>query len=228
MVLEGVVLLGVQHLEQGRGRVAAEVGAQLVDLVEHEHRVLALRAAQALDDLAGQGADVGAAVAADLGLVAHAAQAEMRWNLRPMAEAMERPSEVLPTPGGPDEAEDGPLDVGLHLAHGQVLEDALLDLLEVVVVVVEDLLGLLDVDLGLRALVPGQRHQPVEVGAGHGVLGGRGRHLGEAVQLAQGLLLDVLRHARGFSIFSRSSLYSRCWSSPSPSSFWMAFICSRR
>ena len=30
------------------------------------------------------------------------------------------------------------------------------------------------------------------------------------------------------SIFSRSSEISRCWSSLSPSSFWIAFICSRR
>ena len=97
--------------------------------------------------------------------------------------------------GRADEAQDGPLDVGLHLAHGQVLEDALLHLLQVVVVVVEDLLGLDDVDLGLGALAPGQRHQPVEVGAGHGVLGRGRRHLGEAVQLAQGLLLGVLGHA---------------------------------
>ena len=76
------------------------------------------------------------------------------------------------------EAEDRPLDVGLHLADGQVLEDALLDLLQVVVVVVQDLLGLDEVDLGLRALAPGQRHQPVEVGAGDGVLGGGRGHLG--------------------------------------------------
>jgi hypothetical protein len=72
-----------------------------------------------------------------------------------------------------DEAEDGALDVGLHLAHGQVLEDAFLDLLEVVVVVVEDLLGLDEVDLRLRPLRPGEGHQPVEIRPRHRVLGGR-------------------------------------------------------
>ena len=36
VVAEGVVLLGVQHLEQRRRRIAADVGAQLVDLVEQE------------------------------------------------------------------------------------------------------------------------------------------------------------------------------------------------
>ena len=39
VVLERVVLLGVEDLEQRRGRVAAEVHAHLVDLVHHEDRV---------------------------------------------------------------------------------------------------------------------------------------------------------------------------------------------
>ena len=41
VVAERGVLLGIEHLEQRRGRIAAEVHAELVDLVEHEHRVLA-------------------------------------------------------------------------------------------------------------------------------------------------------------------------------------------
>ena len=74
VVQERVVLFRVQHLEQRRRRVAAEVHRHLVDLVEQEHGVLRSRLLHHLDDLAGEGADVGAAVAADLGLVAHAAE----------------------------------------------------------------------------------------------------------------------------------------------------------
>ena len=50
VVAEGVVLLGVQHLEQRRRRIAAEVGAQLVDLVEQEDRVVGAGLLQPLDD----------------------------------------------------------------------------------------------------------------------------------------------------------------------------------
>jgi hypothetical protein len=132
----------------------------------------------------------------------------MRWNLRPIDEAIERPRLVLPTPGGAHEAENRPLDVGFHLADGQVLEDALLDLLEVVVVVVEDLLGLDEIDLGLRPLRPGQSHEPVEVGARHGVFGGGGRHLAQAVQLAQGLLLRLVGHARGFDLVAELVVFA--------------------
>ena len=39
MIVEGAVLLGIEHFEQRRGRVAAEVGRHLVDLVEQHHRV---------------------------------------------------------------------------------------------------------------------------------------------------------------------------------------------
>ena len=74
VVVEGAVLLRIEHLEQRRGRIAAEVGRHLVDFVQQEQRVAHAALGEILNDLAGHGADVGAAVAADLGLIAHAAQ----------------------------------------------------------------------------------------------------------------------------------------------------------
>ena len=43
VVGEGVVLLGVQHLQQGAGGVAVPVVAEFVDLVEHEDGVVDAR-----------------------------------------------------------------------------------------------------------------------------------------------------------------------------------------
>ena len=65
----------------------------------------------------------------------------MRTKLRPVALAIDLPSEVLPTPGGPTRHRIGPFSFFMALLHGEVLEDALLDLLQAVVVVVQDLLG---------------------------------------------------------------------------------------
>ena len=76
VVAEGVVLLRIEHLEERRRRIAAEVAAELVDLVEHEDRVVRPGLLQALDDPARKGADVGPAVAADLGFVLHAAEGD--------------------------------------------------------------------------------------------------------------------------------------------------------
>ena len=72
--MKRVVLRRVEHLEQRARRIALERDAELVDLVEQEDRVLGAGLLHPLDDAAGHGADVGAPVAADVGLVARAAE----------------------------------------------------------------------------------------------------------------------------------------------------------
>src|SRR4029079_10299808 len=69
MIAEGIVLLRVENFEQRGCRITSEVGAELVDLVEDENRVLRFGAAQTLDDLARKRADVRAPVAADFRFV---------------------------------------------------------------------------------------------------------------------------------------------------------------
>ena len=210
MIVEGVVLLRVEHLEQRRRRVAAEVGRHLVDLVEQEDGVVRARLAQALDDLAGHRADVRAAVAADLGLVAHAAERQAH-ELAPGRARDALPSEVLPTPGGPTKQRTGPLIFRQRL-HREVLEDALLDLFEAVVILFEDPLGLLEVELLLGLLVPGQREDPVDVVAHDGRLGAHRVHHLELLELPLA--------------FSRASAASSSWSFSSSS--WISFLNSSR
>src|SRR5207237_2712708 len=120
---ERPVLLGVEHFEQRRRRIAPEVHPELVDLVEHEDRVLRPRASQPLDDLARQRADVGAPVATDLRLVADAAERD------PVELPAERPRDRaaerrLADAGSADEAQDRVLARGPQLPDGEVLEDA--------------------------------------------------------------------------------------------------------
>ena len=73
VVTKGMVLLGVEDLEQCRGRVTAKIATELVDLVEQEDWIAGAGASQALDDPARHGADIGAPVAADFRFVANAA-----------------------------------------------------------------------------------------------------------------------------------------------------------
>src|SRR3954451_20442558 len=87
---------------------------------------------------------------------------EMRSNLRSSAAAIERPSDVLPTPGGPTKQRIEPraagfrrrtaaryraASVGLQPPHGEELDDAVLDALDVVVVGVELLARVLEVEV---------------------------------------------------------------------------------
>ena len=62
---------------------------------------------------------------------------------------MDLPTLVLPTPGGPTRQTYGTLGVLLELADGQVLDDAVLDVLQAVMVVFEDLPGLLHVEISV-------------------------------------------------------------------------------
>ncbi len=177
-----------------------------------------------------QRADVGAAVAADLGLVAHAADADAaRTSPAERPRDRLRRASVLPTPGGPTKHRIGPPRVRLQLADGEELEDPLLDLLEVVVVRVEHLARVRRGRGCPRcALSHGSDAIHSEVGADDAVLGRRLRELLQPRELAVGLLAHVLRQVerrRAARAARRSRPRRRVLS---PSSSWIAFSCWRR
>src|SRR4029077_12468680 len=100
--------------------------------------------------------DVGAAMAADLRFVAHAAERE------PHELAVHRAGRRLgegglARSGRSGEGEDGRLRLLDQRADGEEFEDALLDLLEPVVILVEDLLGALQVAALAALLLPRHR-----------------------------------------------------------------------
>jgi hypothetical protein len=73
----------------------------------------------------------------DFRLISHAAQA-MRTYLRPVALAIDCPSEVLPTPGWAHQAQDRGLQFVDALLHREVFQDAVLDLVQPVVVFIQN------------------------------------------------------------------------------------------
>src|SRR5207248_899190 len=93
-------------------------------------------ALERLHDAAGQRADVGAPVAADFGFVAHSTERDAD-ELAPHRFRDRLAERGLPHSGRTEEAEDGPLQIAAQLAHGEELENALLHLLQTVVVGVE-------------------------------------------------------------------------------------------
>src|SRR5580704_17255902 len=101
------------------------------------------------------------------------------------------------------EAEYGALRILYELADGQEFEDAVLDLLQTVVVFVQDFFGVLDGAGFLGALLPGHRQQPVDVIAAHRGLGRHGRHGFELLELLDRLLEDFLGHAGGFDFLAK-------------------------
>ena len=76
MIGEGVIQFGIEHFHQRRRRIAAEVGGHFVHFIQNENRIDGAGLLHHLDDLAGQRADVGAAMAANFGFIANAARAK--------------------------------------------------------------------------------------------------------------------------------------------------------
>ena len=141
VIQELLVLFRVQGLQQGRGRVALVRAADLVDLIQHNHRVGHFTVFQGLHELAGHGADVGAAVALDFCFITHAAHTE----------AVKFPAQGIrhrvadggfADPGRADQQQYGTAHFTLESAFGQKFDDAVLYVVQAVVVPVQNLAGL--------------------------------------------------------------------------------------
>ncbi|MCY1404163.1 hypothetical protein D9M71_193650 [compost metagenome] len=194
VIVEVVVLLGVEYLQQRRGRIATHVAAHLVDFVEQEQRVAHANLGHFLNQTTGHRTDVGTAVAANLGFVTHATEGHAhelavggtgdRLGQRGLADA-----------GRSNQAKHRALDLFNALLHGEVFKDTFLDLFQAVVVGIEDILGLCQIQANLALGLPRHIDQPIDVGTHHGRFSGHRRHLLELVQLGSGLDQGFLRQA---------------------------------
>ena len=199
MIHEHVVLFRIQHFEQ-RGRwIAPEVHRHLVDFIQHEHRILGSGFLHHLQHLAGQRSDVGSAMAADLGFVAHAA--ERKTNELAAGGLGDRHSERRFTHAGrSDKAQDGSFGVLHQAAHREEFENAFFDLLQAVMIGFQHLLRVVEVANLLGFFLPRHSQQPIQIIARHGGFGRHGRHVFQPPQLRDGLLVGVLGHARGVDL----------------------------
>ena len=106
-----------------------------------------------LDDASRHRADVGPPVSADLGFVLDAAQGQPD-ELAPERARDRAPERGLPDSGRPDEAEDRPLALLPQLADREVFQDAVLDRLQGVVIVIQDRARLDQIEVVLGRLAP--------------------------------------------------------------------------
>ena len=114
MIGKGVVLFGVQHFQKRARWIAAVVMTQFVNLIEEDDRVLLPTRFIAWMMRPGS-APMYVRRWPRISASSRTPPSEMRWKLRPSADAIERPSEVLPTPGGPTRHRIGPFLVGASL-----------------------------------------------------------------------------------------------------------------
>ena len=74
VIVECVILLGIEHFKQRRGRIASEIHRHLVNLVKQEQRVSYSGLREILNDLSRKCANVGTSMASNLCFVADTAQ----------------------------------------------------------------------------------------------------------------------------------------------------------
>src|SRR5690625_2793689 len=135
MVGEGMVLRRIEDLEEGRRGIATEILADLVDLVEHEDRVLLSDLAESSQDTAWEGTDIGTTMAADLGFVPDPSKRESSESPAECLSASLSQS-GLSAAWWPGEAEDRSMELRVQLPDSEVLDDPLLDLASPIVVTV--------------------------------------------------------------------------------------------
>ncbi len=131
VILEGMVLFGIEHFEQSRARVATEVGAKFIDFVKQENRINCPGLLHHLNDLARQRADVGATMAANLCFVTHAA--ERQAHKLPAGSPSDGFTEArFANSRWANKTKNRSLGILYQLTHGEIFENSLLDLLQAV------------------------------------------------------------------------------------------------
>ncbi|MNO77287.1 hypothetical protein D3C76_683900 [compost metagenome] len=194
MVVEVVVLLRVEHFQQRRSRVATHVAAHLVDFVEQEQRVADTHFCHLLNQSSWHRTDVSTAMTTNFRLVTHTAEGHAHeFAVGGVSNRLRQGR--FTHPGRTDQAQHRTTNFLHAFLHGEVFEDAFLDLFQAIVVGIEDIFGTRQVQAYLALGLPRYLHQPIDIGTHHGGFGRHGRHLLELVQLGQRLGQGILGQA---------------------------------
>ena len=199
MVDECAVLFRIQHLKQCRGRITAHIHTHLVHFIQQEQRVFHRDLAHVLQNLARHGTDIRTTMAADFGLVAHAAQRHAHeFAVGGTRDRLAQRS--LAHPRRTDQTQDGCLHPVHALLHSQVFKNAFLDLFQTIVVFFEHHFGHFQIAADLGFLLPGQPHQYINVVPHHSGFGRHRRHQTQFFQFRLGLVARFLGHVRGLDL----------------------------
>ncbi len=191
VVAKRFVLLGIQDLQQRRRGIAAEIAAQLIDLIEHQHGIVHPGAADTLNNPAGHRSDVSAAMPPQFRFVMHPAQAEALEF--PAHGAGDRLSQrCLADSGRADEAQYRGLGAGVQFQHPEMFENPFFDIFQSVVILREDLARARDVDSRLAGFGPGKFEYQFEPRTPYVVVGSLRRKTIQARQFPLGFLANVL------------------------------------
>jgi hypothetical protein len=155
MIPEGAVLLGIQYLQQGGGRIAAVIIAELIYLIQQQHGIGAAGLLDGIDDTTGHTAYISFPMTADLRFIFDTAQRDTSiaasHRLRDTAH-----DGGFAHAGRAHKAEDLTIDIRRKRPNSQSFQYTLLDLLEAVVLLIEELGSLFEIYHIFGIAAPGQ------------------------------------------------------------------------
>ena len=191
VITELVILLRIQHLQQGRCRISLVIAAHFVDLIQQHQRIFHTGAFQACDDPARHGAHVCSSVSPDLRLVPDTAQTDTDIFLI-QCPGHRLGNGRLTGSRRAHQTDDGAVALAGQRPHSQEFQHPLLHLLQAIVILVQHLSGIADIGVVLGHMVPGQRQQRLNIAADHRTLGIVLSHVFKTGNLLGDLLLDIL------------------------------------
>ncbi len=195
VIVEIVVLLGIKYLEQCRRRIATHVAAHLVDFVKQEQRVANTHLCHLLYQSSWHRTDISPAMTTNFSLVTHATQCHTHeFAIGRVGYGLGQGS--FTHTRWTHQTQHRTTNFLHALLHGEVFEDAFLDLVQTVVVGIKNRFGARKIQTHLALRLPRHLNQPVDVGAHHGRFSRHRRHLLELVQLGICLGQSVLGQAR--------------------------------
>ena len=144
IVIERMVLLRIQHFQQGGRRIAAMIPTDLVDLIQDHDRIGGLHLSDRLQDATGHRTDVGLAMTADLTFIMQTAQTDAGIL------ATDRIGDAstqrgFTDAGRSDKTEDRTLHITLQLQYREIFQDPFLDPVHPIMIDIQHFLRLAQV-----------------------------------------------------------------------------------
>ena len=199
VVRKRVVLLRIEHFEQRTRRISVVRDPQLIHFVEHHDRIGNTALLDPVHDPAGHRSDISPAVAADIRLIPHAAEADA--DIFPVQRFRNALSDTcLAGARCADKQEDRTRLLFFEIHDRDLLNNTLLDLFESEVVLLKHLLRLLEIDLLHLLFFPVQPGDKIQIIIEHARLRAAVRLLLEPAQHLECLRLGRFVHPGLFDL----------------------------
>src|SRR5712692_2337191 len=140
IIAEGDVLLRIKCLQQCGSWIATEIPADFIDFVQHKYRIFRFGPPNTLDNMPGQRSNIGTPVAANFCLIMHTAQRNTN-ELASQSACNGFSQRSLAHTRGSYKTKDGTFHPGLQAPHRKIVQNAILNFLQIVVIGIQNFLG---------------------------------------------------------------------------------------